>query len=380
MRVAIDARGVSTEHRGVGRIVMNLLLGLSQRPSDLEYVVFHSDPYLPQTMKRIGGAYKGRFHWVRARSAVGSVTEKAEIPWLVRLHHIDLFHDMWSTGLRLGGGTRSVATIHELEFLHFKDSANREKRIRKVLRRSALVIALSEAIAGELEEKLHISRPKIRVVPGGIHPRFFERVSEDEMRTMRNRFGLNGGYYLNVSGNRQSKNLDILPDIFIRARERDANAAPLVMALDWQDIEHAAKNTEAWRKARDIGAIRFIGTVEDIWLRLLYAAADALIVPSLYEGFSLAAVEALACSCVPALSNIPAHHSIWSDTQGIDALFFNPADSKDLESALDRIRSGGAPLRFAVLEKFKEICHRYAVTEVADQIQSVYRQAGETRS
>jgi len=234
-----------------------------------------------------------------------------------------------------------------------------------------LVVALTEAIAQEIESNLHISRPKIRVVPGTVHPCFFERATEEEVRAMRGRFNLTGSYYLCVSGSRQSKNLNSLLEIA-------TPAIPVVLALQWEQIAHGqGYDLAAWKTAQESGAFRFLGTVEDFWLRALYAKAEGLIIPSFYEGFSLAAVEGLACSCLPVLSDIPSHRNLFGDTRGLEALFFDPKVQGDLRAATERVRIAGNSLKTVVLEKFRELCHRYAVNDVADRMQQVYREAAE---
>src|SRR5690348_13335038 len=67
MRVGIDAREIRLELGGIGRYALNLLLGLSFEPSDLEFTVFYNDPSARKIVDRYGGPYRGRFQWVRAR-------------------------------------------------------------------------------------------------------------------------------------------------------------------------------------------------------------------------------------------------------------------------------------------------------------------------
>ncbi|MBI3542670.1 MAG: glycosyltransferase, partial [Deltaproteobacteria bacterium] len=124
----------------------------------------------------------------------------------------------------------------------------------------------------------------------------------------------------------------------------------------------------------DSGSLRYLDSVEDVWLRPLYAAASALVVPSRYEGFSLPPLEALAAGTIPVVSDIAAHRETLKEVLP-GHLFFDPSSRSSLERALVATEEGGEPLRASILEKFKLVRERYSFVETARLVESVYREA-----
>lgn len=361
MRVAIDARSVEPKMQGVGRYVLNLLLGLSHQESDLEFLVLYNNPMPRKLVERAGGPVRNRFQWIKSltrhSSGLSGILEGAEMPWLLKIHNADLFHDVAAAGLWTAN-TPTVVTVHELASLHFKESKD-QSHLRRVFRQASLIIAVSESIADEIESNFNISRPKIRVISNAIDPWYNDRVAETEIRGMRDRFKLSGRYFLCVTASRPSKNTSLVEQV---AQEWSGNE-------EWVFTLPEA----AVPAGKRLGS-RYLGVVEDVWLRPLYAASVALVVPSLYEGFSLPPIEALATGTIPVVSNIAAHRELVGEILPQD-LFFDPASRESLEKALNAVLAGGDPLRASVLEKFRQVAHRYSFKETAFQTQAVYREA-----
>lgn len=352
MKVAIDARGVHSKLQGIGRHVLNLLLGLSFRESDLEFVVFYNDPLARKLVERGGGPYRGRFQWVRSMAGPGNMLERAEIPWLLKIHRANLFHNVGGVGVWTAN-VPVVTTVHELSALRFDGRADQD-RTRRTLKDSSLIIAVSQSVAAEIESHFNISRPKIRVILNGVDPWYNERVSETEIRAMRERFKLHGKYFLCVTAAKPSKNAALVQRL----------------ASSWAGPEQFVFTIPGVESEK----LRYLDIVDDTWLRPLYAASSAVIVPSLYEGFSLPPIEALAAGGVPVVSDIEPHKETLSDVV-LPEQFFDPKSEDALARSLRQALDGGETIKSLNQEKFRIARDRFSFRETADQIHAVYHEA-----
>lgn len=352
MKVAIDARGVHSKMQGIGRHVLNLLLGLSFRESDLEFVVFYNDPLARKLVERGGGPFRGRFQWIRSMAGPGQMLERAEIPWLLRIHRADLFHDVGGVGVWTAN-VPIITTVHELSAMRFDVSVDSDK-IRRGLRDSNLLIAVSQSVATEIESHFSISRPKIRIISNGIDPWYNERVTENEIRAMRERFKLQGRYFLCVTATKPSKNAAMVQRL----------------ASNWSGAEQFVFTIPGVESEK----LRYLDIVDDTWLRPLYAASSAVIVPSLYEGFSLPPIEALATGSIPVVSDIAPHREALGDILR-DEQFFDPKNEQALARSLQQAVDGGETTKRLLQEKFRVARDRFSFRETAEQIHAVYHEA-----
>ncbi|MEW6055373.1 MAG: glycosyltransferase family 1 protein [Bdellovibrionota bacterium] len=352
MRIAIDARAVQPKLQGMGRHVLNLLLGFSCLESDLEFLVIYSNPLARKLVERSGGAFRSRFQWIKSVSMPGNILEEVEIPWLLKVNKADLFHDVGTSGVWTAQ-VPVVTTIHELAALRFDESPPVEW-LKRLFKRSRLIVTVSQSLADEVEANFNISRPKIRVITNAVDPWYAERVNEKEIEAMRERFRLRGKYFLCVTSEKTNKNIQLV----------------FKAAAQWRESEQWVFTISR----KDEGNLRHLGVVEDVWLRPLYAASEALIVPSLYEGFSLPPIEALAIGSIPVVSDILPHREVLKDILP-DSLFFDPTAVESLSRALSAVSEGGEPLRRSVLEKFRLVSDRYSFKARAEQVQAVYREA-----
>ncbi|MBI2606309.1 MAG: glycosyltransferase [Deltaproteobacteria bacterium] len=372
MRVLIDARSIETRLSGVGRHALNLLLGLSHVDSELEFHVLYTDPKARKVVSRAGGQHRNRFQWVQSSlrgtsflGAAGRRLANLEVPLIARAHRARLFHDLACTGAWIPKVPR-ISTVHELDGLYSGDVESYRESMRKRLKGAACIVAVSRAVAGDIESRLHFSMSKIRVIANAIDPWYVERASVEEIRAMRERFKIPGRYFLCVtSESRVSKNSGLVTAL---AKERGKRA------LGQASIQPDKFIFTLPSEGRDAGPNAvFLDVVDDVWLRPLYAESTAVIVPSAYEGFSLPPIEALASGSVPVVSSIPAHRELLSGVLP-EELFFEPSSVQSLEKALQCVLDGGQPLRMAMVEKFRALRDRYSFIEIAKKTHALYRE------
>jgi glycosyltransferase involved in cell wall biosynthesis len=190
-----------------------------------------------------------------------------------------------------------VPVVYDLSYLRYPD-AHPPTRLRAMERlghdiaAAPVVHTISEFTASEITEVFGIQRSRIVVTYPGVPPIFQTRSGAGA--AILGRFGLKrGGYALTVSTLEPRKNLRTLVSAFSRLSALERMQMPLcvVGTGGWGDIALPAQSRDLERE----GSLRFLGYVCDAELRDLYASSRVMLYPSLYEGFGMPVIEALAC-------------------------------------------------------------------------------------
>jgi glycosyltransferase involved in cell wall biosynthesis len=185
----------------------------------------------------------------------------------------------------------------------------------RIARRARVVITVSEFSRAELRELLGVDAV---VVPGGVDARF---TPDADAAAARAALGLERPYVLTVASRTARKNLGALEE---SARRLRAAGVELVAA---------GGDRPQFRASDDGGsAVRSVGHVPDEQLPGLYAGAECFVLPSLYEGFGLPCLEAMACG-TPVVAS---HAAALPDTCGGAALLVDPRDPVAIADAVDR--------------------------------------------
>jgi glycosyltransferase involved in cell wall biosynthesis len=291
---------------------------------------------------------------VRARRRVQWVLgEQTLLPLMAARAKIDLVHSLASTA-PLWGRFRRVVTVHDLIYARYPaaHAGLREKGMRVLVpaaaRRSHRVIVDSLSTRDDLIELLGLAAERIDVVPLGLGaPRRAEPLGETDVRA---RLRLDGRrVVLSLSAKRPHKNLLALIGALaqIPVSERPA------LVLAGYPTEHEAQLRE---RAHTLGLdddVRFPGWLSDAEVEGLWAIADAFVFPSLYEGFGLPVLEAMARDVPVACSNA----SSLPEVAGDAALLFDPHDEAAITVVLARLladRELADRLRAAGRERVRE--------------------------
>jgi glycosyltransferase involved in cell wall biosynthesis len=235
-------------------------------------------------------------------------------------------------------GRRNVVVLHDVAPLRepgwYSDLYVKYQRavLPRIARRAARVIAPSAFSKAEVVELLGVPEARVAVVPGGVDARFTPGADAAGARAALG-LGDTKPYVLTVASRTARKNLDVLDHAARRLAERGVD---LVAAggdrPQFRDDGHAART-----------GVRPLGHVDDALLPGLYAGAAAFVLPSLYEGFGLTALEALAAG-VPVVA---ADRGALPEVCGDAAQLVDPTDAEAIAAALERALDDPAPWRAA---------------------------------
>jgi glycosyltransferase involved in cell wall biosynthesis len=281
-----------------------------------------------------------RLEWVRG--------EQLLLPALAARAGVDLVHSLASTAPGRGPFKR-VVTVHDLIYRRFPEahaglrSLGMRVLVPLAVRRSDRVIADSESTRRDLIELEHARPERIDVVPLGVG-RLPDVVAAPEA-SVRERLELGDReVLLSLSAKRPHKNLETLLDALAQLQQR-----PILVLAGYE----TAHEQELRRRAERLGIaaeVRWAGWLEPEMLEGLWAITRAFVFPSLYEGFGLPVLEAMArgvpVACADA-SSLP-------EVAGDAALLFDPRSPSELAAALTRLLAGGPEierLRAAGLER-----------------------------
>jgi len=366
VRICIDAQASVAQRAGVGRYVRELVRRLPAGREGDELILLHFDFLGRRPQEVVPGA---RRRVVRAvpRRLVQAGWGAFGIPAFDLFSGAaDVFHfpNFVVPPLRRG---RAVVTVHDLAFLRFPDTAeprNRAFLARHVAagaERADAVIVPSRFVADEAADLLALPGAKVHAIPEGVDPRF-RPSSPGEVAAARRSLGLDGPYLLHVGTVEPRKNLAFLVEVFERMEDFDGD---LVLAgmLGWR----VGPILERIRRSPRASRIRHVRHVSDDLLPALYTGAEAFVFPSLYEGFGLPPLEAMACGAPVVVSDGGSLPEVVGDGGDVVSGFRAEEWAAAVRAAVERGRGG---------ERGQARAAAFRWEETARRTWEVYRAAG----
>lgn len=367
VRVAIDARLLAYQRAGTATYIRGILHGLRQAGPDAANVVVLASRKDPDRDQLAG--FPRRVVWTPChhrleRWALGAelVTMGAQV-----LHSPDFIPPA-----RLGRRWAPVITVHDLAFLRFPELLTADSRryygqIFRAVREAARIIAVSEATRRDLFELVQARPEKVVVVPEGVDPSLAPRDRGEAAEQVAARFGIRAPFFLFVGTLEPRKNLARLIQAFAAFRARTGPNGPLLVLAGrrgWlsDDLEQVAA---------PLGdAVRFLGPVSSDDLIWLQNGALALVLVSLYEGFGLPALEAMACGQPTLVSDAGS----LPEVVGEAGVTVPPTDVGAIAGALSRLWEDDA-LRCELGARGLARATRFDWVSVARRTAEVYREA-----
>ena len=362
MRIAIDARKL--RDYGIGTYVRNVLRHLSRLDRSTEYVL------LCQAQDcGVAEELGENFRAVRQAAPAYSVREQVAVPLDLRREGIDLFHAPHYVLPPLTP-CKAIVTIHDCIHLRFPQYL--PNRLAYAYARSSLwmaahraerVLTVSEASKRDILRYFRIPESRIHVIHNAIDERFGTEPAEEEVTRVRERYQLNDPFVLYAGNIKPHKNLERLIEAFHLLRRQGHDHVKLLIIGD--EISKYATLRRAVHRYKLHKHVRFFGFVPDKTLAILYRLAAVFVFPSLYEGFGLPPLEAMASGTPVVTSNISSLPEVVGDA----ALLIDPYSAEAIADAMRRVLTDAAlrdDLRRRGLERARHFSWERSVTRVRE--------------
>jgi glycosyltransferase involved in cell wall biosynthesis len=368
MRIAIDARKL--HDYGIGTYVRNLLKQLARQERDDEFVLICRPDDCGMVVD-LGPNFRS----VPDRSRPYSVSEQVTVPLDLRREKVDLFHEPHYVLPPLVP-CRAVVTIHDCIHLRFPQYL--PNRLAHAYARTFLwaathqaerVITVSEASKRDILQYFRIPPEKIEVIYNGIDERFWMPPDEEEVERVRQRYQLNDRFVLYAGNIRPHKNLERLIEAFYILRRGEFEQVKLLIIGD--EISKYATLRRAVHRHKLHKHVRFLGFVPDETLAVLYRLAAVFVFPSLYEGFGLPPLEAMASGTPVVTSNVSSLPEVVGDA----ALLIDPYDAEAIAGGLRLVLADKTlrdDLRARGLERAREFSWERSIARV----RTIYEEVG----
>lgn len=356
MKIGIDARPLIGPPTGIGNYLRGLLQAMATRDERDEFVLYAPHPiglplpngrwrtHVRRGIKGTNGALWLQFYGRR-------FAERDGINLFWGAHFL---LPIWLTPR-----IPAVVTVYDLvpflfpETMEVRNYLALRTLLRPSLARANRVITISQTAASDLHTRLGVPAEKIAVITPGVASQFAPRDRDEARRRVARTWGLLAPYLLFVGTLEPRKNLTTLLSAFASLSPATRRNWTLVVigAPGWKNaVIHAAAAS-----LKREGTVRFLGYVPDDELPWLYAGATTLTFPSLYEGFGVPILEAMASGLPVIASDIPVTREVAGDA----AVFVPPTDISAWARAMERIIDD-APARADLTVRSLERARRFS--------------------
>jgi glycosyltransferase involved in cell wall biosynthesis len=330
LRIGIDARKL--HDFGIGTYIRNLLRQLARLDRDTEFVVF-CRPEDREALTALGE----NFRPVAEHAANYSIGEQFSIPLAVWRERVTLFHAPHYV-LPALVRCRSVVTIHDCIHLMFPQYLPSRlalqyarTSIALATSRATRVMTVSESSKRDILRFFEAPAEKIDVIYNAYDERFTVEPREEDVVRVRERYQLHDEFVLYAGNVKPHKNLERLIDAFDLVRKRGLDHLKLVIIGD--DISKYTALRRAVHQHQLHKFVRFLGYLPEETLAVMYRLAGVFVFPSLYEGFGLPPLEAMASGTPVVTSNV----SSLPEVAGDAAVLVDPYDAHAIAEGIHRV-------------------------------------------
>ena len=354
MRIAVNGLAITRTMSGIGRTTLNTMRAILRRNDTDEFLLF-----LPKDAPEETGLEAENLELVRTDISLTQpirslVFEELTLPLELRGARIDLYYAPSFLLPAFAGARTEVICVHDLAWRIFPKTKSfrfrtyMNRRLPAALKRAARIVCVSKQTADDLLDHYpQASKERVTVVHNGVDLDVFK--PDPDVET---------GEFIVVVGNQDPrKNIQTLLEAFpiFRARMR---VCRLVMVGPGAAPE------------RRPPAVDFLGYLEESELASLYQRAQMVVQPSLYEGFGLPVLEAMACGTPVACADIPVFHEVAGEC----AQYFDPRNAGSIAGAMGAL-ARDKDLRAKLTREGVERASGFSWDATASKLLDAFREA-----
>jgi glycosyltransferase involved in cell wall biosynthesis len=377
VKVAIDIRRM-TEF-GIGTYIRNVVRTLARLDRDSQYFLIGSPAKVAEC-----GSLPPNFQSVELMGRDDRIKGNLEFRAIVRRLQCDVVHIPHLFWIPRGLGCPYVLTVHDLlEHMYGSRHASALRRslhfylTRRVLRKAARVIAVSQFTKSEIEKLLAIPDNRIEVVYNAIDERFLHgHASAADRELIAQRYLVNYPFILYAGAIRPHKNVVRIIEAFsalkselLKETQKEQQFHDLKLIIIGDDLSSHPRVRRTVVRSGVQNDVRFLGFVPIDVLRIFYDVAKVFVFPSLYEGFGLPPLEAMAHGTPVVTSNT----SSLPEVAGNAALLVNPENVFEIRRGLQRVLLDST-LRERMKKLGYEQAQRFSWTTSVSRILEIYRE------
>src|SRR5271154_994936 len=383
LRIALDTRRVADF--GIGTYIRNLVRALARVDDRNRYKLITTERPVPEFADLPPNFETAIFAAPEKRGTAQSGLAQIRYGFFLRKLEADLFH-IPLNAVPLLMPKPYLVTIHDMSTLLFASQLGYRNRVRQFYLRRGLiradrVMAVSMATCRDVESVLGIPASRMRVVYNAPDPIFHASSAggdaaghSAEIQRVLDRYRIHYPFLLYVGRTNPQKNIPRLVEAFAVLRgelQEHPVYRDLRLLIIGDEISRYPALRHAVIQSRVEDTVRFLGFVPIETLRSFYQAASAFVFPSLYEGFGLPPLEAMACGTPVVCSNVSSLPEVVGDAAAI----VNPENVFDIargmrEVLLDRER------RSTLVERGFEQARRFSWKRTAQQVLEAYEEIG----
>lgn len=366
MRIGIDARAIHLQ--GIGRYIRELIRHLARVDTRNQYII-----YFPTVEHMDENKIDNpNFQCVLVPYQIYTVKEQLYLPYFLYKDKLDIFHSTTSLAIPLLRTCRHVITLHDLllkihpEFLPSKLSwVYFQITNWWAIKFADKIITISDFTSKELSALYPKSRHKITTIHNGVSAEFQVIKDKEVLENVKKKYGITKDYILYVGTYKENKNLPTLVKAYAQLPHHMRHSYYLVIVG-----KQSTRYPEVPALIKQLGiesTVICINHVREEDLPVFYSGATVFVFPSIYEGFGLPIIEAMACGAPVVASNQASIPEIATDA----AILTDPLNVKGMSGAVYDVLSN-PQLRKMLVEKGLERAKSFSWEKTARETMQLY--------